>query len=192
MPRAKALSAVERQNQIMDVLAEQGHASVEMLGKLLGVSKMTVHRDLDALANEKRVRKVHGGAALSEEPKGEGDCTFCHSHIPTDSRTKVTLHLTDGTHRHACCPHCGLLAVPRLGGQVATVLVTDFLYGRIINARTAAYVYKPGLDICCAPTTLAFHQTGDAERFKRGFGGEVFTFEQAIEVLHAEMILSSD
>ncbi len=188
MPPAKALSAIERQHRIIELLSERGAVQVDDLVKLLGVSKMTVHRDLDALEADGRLRKVHGGAALADATPA-GECTFCHGTIPADSRSKVTLHLTDGTQHQACCPHCGLLALPSLGNTVASVLVTDFLYGRVVNARLAAYVVNPGLDICCSPTTLAFQSPADAERFQRGFGGQVLTLSKAIEVLRDEMSL---
>lgn len=188
MPHAKALSAIDRQHRIIELLSERGAVQVEDLVKVLGVSKMTVHRDLDALEADGRLRKVHGGAALTDAAPS-GECTFCHGSIPPDSRSKVTLHLTDGTQHQACCPHCGLLALPSLGNSVASVLVTDFLYGRVVNGRSAAYVVNPGLDICCSPTTLAFQLTADAERFQRGFGGQVLNLSQAIDVLRDEMSL---
>jgi len=189
MTHAKALSAIDRQNQIIELLTEHGSVQVDDLVKTLGVSKMTVHRDLDALEADGRLRKVHGGAALAEVAQSN-ECTFCHGTIPPDSRSKVTLHMTDGTQHHACCPHCGLLALPSLGNSVMSVLVTDFLYGRVVNARSAAYVVNPALDICCSPTTLAFQAQADAERFQRGFGGQVLHLTQAIAVLRDEMSLS--
>jgi Fe2+ or Zn2+ uptake regulation protein len=188
MPHAKALSAIDRQNQIVELLAERGAVQVEDLVNLLGVSKMTVHRDLDALEAEGRLRKVHGGAALADAAQSN-ECSFCHGTIPPDSRSKVTMHMADGTHHHACCPHCGLLELPSLGNTVASVLVTDFLYGRVVNARSATYVVAPALDICCAQTTLAFQGQADAERFQRGFGGQLLNLTQAIDVLRDEMSL---
>ncbi len=189
MSHAKALSAIERQNQIIELLAEHGSVQVDDLVNQLNVSKMTVHRDLDALEADGRLRKVHGGAALAEAAQSN-ECTFCHGAIPADSRSKVTLHMVDGTQHHACCPHCGLLALPSLGNTVASVLVTDFLYGRVVNARSATYVVGPVLDICCAPTMLAFQSEADAERLQRGFGGQLLNLTQAIAVLRAEMSLS--
>lgn len=189
MTHTKAISAIDRQNQIIEALTERGSVQVDDLVKTLGVSKMTVHRDLDALEADGRLRKVHGGAALAEVTQSN-ECTFCHGIIPPDSRSKVTLHLTDGTQHHACCPHCGLLALPSLGQTVVSVLVTDFLYGRVVNARSATYLIAPALEICCAPTTLAFQAQVDADRFQRGFGGRVLSLTQAIEVLRAEMSLA--
>jgi len=190
MPTSKALSAIERQNHIVEMLAESGSAQVDDLVKALHVSKMTVHRDLDALEAEGRLRKVHGGAALTETRKTD-ECCFCHGTIPPDSRSKVTLHMADGTQQHACCPHCGLLSLPRLGAAVSSVLVTDFLYGRVVNARLAVYLVNPALDICCAPTTLAFQARADAERFQQGFGGQVLSLTEAQTALKNAMALSS-
>ena len=97
MTHAKALSAIDRQNQIIELLVtEHGSVQVDDLVKMLGVSKMTVHRDLDALEVDGRLRKVHGGATLADVAQSN-ECTFCHGTIPPDSRSKVTLHMADGT-----------------------------------------------------------------------------------------------
>jgi nitrous oxide reductase accessory protein NosL len=191
MPKPKALTVAERHSQIIALLAERGSTSIEELGRVLRVSKMTVHRDLDALAAEKRLRKVHGGAALIDEADNETQCYFCHGEILPHSRTKVTIYLHDGTYRQACCPHCGLLALSNLGASAASALVTDFLHGRVVNAQIATYVVGADLDICCAPTTLAFHVRADADRFQRGFGGQVLSLNKAIDRLQAEMSLTS-
>jgi DeoR family transcriptional regulator, copper-sensing transcriptional repressor len=189
MSTARALSAIERQNRIIELLAEHGSVQVDDLENLLGVSKMTVHRDLDTLEADGQLRKVHGGAALAEVAHSD-ECTFCHGTIPPDSRSKVTLHMVDGSHHHACCPHCGLLALPELGATVTSALVTDFLYGRVINARVASYVVNPTLQICCEPTTLAFQNRADAERFQRGFGGQMLGLAEAVTALQNAMALT--
>jgi hypothetical protein len=102
----------------------------------------------------------------------------------------VTLHMSDGKQHHACCAHCGLLALPALGAAVASVLVTDYLYGRAVNARSATYVVNPALNLCCAPTTLAFQTQIDAERFQQGFGGQVLNLDDALAVLQSVMALT--
>lgn len=53
-----------RRDVIMALLAERGAVRVSELTARLGVSDMTVRRDLDALAATGRLRKVHGGATL--------------------------------------------------------------------------------------------------------------------------------
>src|SRR6266705_3019184 len=64
----------QRQERILGEVARNGGARVSELTELLGVSDMTVRRDLDALARRGLVRKVHGGATLprrgsSDEPR---------------------------------------------------------------------------------------------------------------------------
>jgi len=49
----------------MDHLTAQGEAQVAELSSLLGVSDMTIRRDLDTLALSGKVIRTHGGAALS-------------------------------------------------------------------------------------------------------------------------------
>jgi Fe2+ or Zn2+ uptake regulation protein len=167
MSHAKALSAIERQNQIIELLAEHGSVQVDDLVNQLNVSKMTVHRDLDALEADGRLRKVHGGAALAEAAQSN-ECTFCHGAIPADSRSKVTLHMVDGTQHHACCPHCGLLAVA--GNTV--VCAGDRFPVRARGECALGDVCGPVLDICCAPTTLAFRRSR-CRTVAAGFGGQI-------------------
>lgn len=54
--------AAERQSHIMDVLRTQGAVRVADLVDSMGVSDMTIRRDLDSLAAEGALTKVHGGA----------------------------------------------------------------------------------------------------------------------------------
>ena len=47
-----------RRQQIMDWLSEEGSLSIRELQNRLNVSHMTVHRDLDMLAEQDKIRKV--------------------------------------------------------------------------------------------------------------------------------------
>ena len=55
-----------RHNRIAELLAERGECTVDFLADRLGVSGMTVRRDLDALARAGRVLRTHGGATCAE------------------------------------------------------------------------------------------------------------------------------
>lgn len=61
MPRPLAR---RRRDLILELVTSHGSVRVSELTDRLGVSDMTVRRDLDALASEGAVRKVHGGATL--------------------------------------------------------------------------------------------------------------------------------
>ena len=56
-----------RLNTILTALQQTGSVSVEALSKDLDVSLVTIRRDLDALENQGRLRRTHGGA-VSIEP----------------------------------------------------------------------------------------------------------------------------
>ena len=58
------LLARHRRDVILQLLAKAGSVRVSELTERLGVSDMTVRRDLDALAGEGALRKVHGGATM--------------------------------------------------------------------------------------------------------------------------------
>lgn len=72
--------ARQRQARILDELQRAGGVRVSELTTLLGVSDMTVRRDLDELATEGSLQKVHGGAILrgrvTEEPGFEAKSTL--------------------------------------------------------------------------------------------------------------------
>lgn len=57
------LPAELRREQIVAIVQEQTNVSAEMLSEHFGVSLMTVWRDLTALEEESRIRRVRGGAA---------------------------------------------------------------------------------------------------------------------------------
>lgn len=58
----KVDTMIERQQKILELLAEQGEVTIRTLSKLLGVSEMTIHRDLDALEKEGLLKKKRSGA----------------------------------------------------------------------------------------------------------------------------------
>lgn len=65
--------AAERHHRILSLLNERKTARVGELAKKLEVSEMTIRRDLEGLANDGLISKVHGGATLplsrmTEEP----------------------------------------------------------------------------------------------------------------------------
>ncbi|MDQ1487114.1 MAG: hypothetical protein QOJ62_2807 [Actinomycetota bacterium] len=60
--------AKQRQSMILDHVRRSGGVRVSELTDLLGVSDMTVRRDLDVLARNGLIEKVHGGATLASAP----------------------------------------------------------------------------------------------------------------------------
>lgn len=169
---------VNRQNQIVAWLADQRTLAIEEIAARLGVSVMTVHRDLDALARDGLVVKVRGGVTLAER-RGHSNgqtCALCN--VVVQERTAFIIQVQDGDPVVACCGHCGFLLLRDLP-QPVSVLVKDFLYGRTMNAGQAFYVVDSKVQACCMPSVLCFASQADARRFHKGFEGVVMDFAAA-------------
>jgi DeoR/GlpR family transcriptional regulator of sugar metabolism len=66
----------DRQRDIVELLVETGSASLEELARRFGVSRMTIHRDLDELEKEGLLRKVRGGATIEASGQFESDFRY--------------------------------------------------------------------------------------------------------------------
>ncbi len=186
--------AEERRRRILSLLQEKGSVTVRELTSLFGVSEMTVHRDLKRLEQEGALRKAFGGAIAVAEPEPpappprvdgehwqpaarEVTCALCGK--DPRANTRFVLLLAGARQAAACCPHCGLLLLRRLGSEVAAALATDFITLRTIDAGAAFYLLGADAEPCCHPSSLAFAAREDAERFRAGFGGEIVSFAEA-------------
>ncbi|WP_345185946.1 LacI family DNA-binding transcriptional regulator [Microbacterium panaciterrae] len=58
------LFALQRRERIMDEIREHGSVGVSSIARRLGVSELTVRRDINTLAQQGLVTRVHGGATL--------------------------------------------------------------------------------------------------------------------------------
>jgi DeoR/GlpR family transcriptional regulator of sugar metabolism len=67
------LRADERRQAIMDLLIEDRAVELDALADRFGVSKMTIHRDLDDLEQAGLLRKVRGGATIEAGTQFESD-----------------------------------------------------------------------------------------------------------------------
>jgi DeoR/GlpR family transcriptional regulator of sugar metabolism len=77
-----------RRQGIMDALLEAGSASVDELSARFGVSKMTIHRDLDELEEGGLVRKVRGGASIQSSAQFESDFRYRQT-LAADEKDRI-------------------------------------------------------------------------------------------------------
>lgn len=61
------MTAYERRQSLLDILRKQPGLRVPELAKALDVSEGTVRNDLNALEEEGRLKRVHGGAVLNDQ-----------------------------------------------------------------------------------------------------------------------------
>ncbi len=67
------MSQKTRQDRICALIARRGECSIDELVAQLGVSGMTIRRDLQTLAEQGKVIRTHGGAAMAERVSFEFD-----------------------------------------------------------------------------------------------------------------------
>jgi DeoR/GlpR family transcriptional regulator of sugar metabolism len=85
--RVQAMSAEERQREIVKTARRTGGVDVNALAAELGVAKETVRRDLRALEDHGLVRRTHGGAYPVESAGFETTLAFrATSHVPEKRR----------------------------------------------------------------------------------------------------------
>jgi DeoR/GlpR family transcriptional regulator of sugar metabolism len=70
-PTRSARAIENRRKLMLEQIIRAGSAQVDELAARFGVSRMTIHRDLDALAEQGMVRKQHGGVTLHESSSVE-------------------------------------------------------------------------------------------------------------------------
>lgn len=190
------MRAMERRRAFLERLEAEGSLSIAKLAADFGVSKMTIHRDLDLLESRGALRRIHGGAVLpkvevmEDEAAAPGksglrECMICFR--PATQHLVYSMTLRDGTQRQACCPHCGISAQISLGEQVIMALTSDYLSGQMHSVQRSFFLYGSAAEPCCRPSILTFADEDNARRFQAGFGGELGRFEDALNFLRADM-----
>jgi DeoR/GlpR family transcriptional regulator of sugar metabolism len=120
-----------RKRTIFEMLSEHGTATVIDIAERLGVSPMTVRRDIQAMASEGLVRRVHGGAAALHASVEVG--TFGSRQVEELGRKKAIAASARGLLQGGETVYidgsttCGELA-RLLPGAAGFTVVTDSLY----------------------------------------------------------------
>lgn len=180
---------IERLNKIKSILNEKETVKISELSEMLNVSEMTIHRDLKPLIEEGYVLKTFGGVSLkqsSKEKSYQAKCIFCDRTIHQQLAYRIIL--ANGKIEVACCAHCGLLRHYQLKDDVIQSICYDFLKQTTISAPLATYVFDTSIDMgCCQPQVLTFEWKEHAYKFVKGFGGSVYHFNEAIDVILNKM-----
>jgi DeoR/GlpR family transcriptional regulator of sugar metabolism len=87
----------DRKQKIMDLLVSQGAVDLDELALLFGVSKMTIHRDLDDLEAAGVMRKIRGGGTIEAGTQFESDFRFRaqQDHEAKNTMAKAALALVE-------------------------------------------------------------------------------------------------
>src|SRR5699024_6810338 len=160
LDRREGMLPRERQEKIKEFIQVEENMRIADLSQLLGVSEMTIHRDIKPMMQEGLIIKTFGRIALAQESKAPphvnvDTCVFCSRNI--QGNLTYRLILENNTIELACCAHCGLLRHRQHGERVVQALCTDFFKQTTISAVNAWYVMDATVDIgCCYPQVLTF------------------------------------
>jgi DeoR/GlpR family transcriptional regulator of sugar metabolism len=138
--------ARQRQERILAEVRRHGGARVSDLVELLGVSDMTVRRDIEALARQELVLRVHGGATAVEERSSDEPGFQAKSGLAMAEKSAIaqlaatlirpgaSVALSAGTTTYAVARE--LVEVPDLTVVTNSPPVADLLHERPAPGRT--------------------------------------------------------
>ncbi len=178
---------LERKQQILTWLEEEETLRISEISKRLDVSIMTVYRDLKQLIEEQKVIKTSNGVmSTTENDVTTKNCSYCNKH----SNTRLSVQLVKVNHRveHTCCAHCALLRYQDIEKKVSQIICYDFLKETTISAKIATFLFNADIQLNhCQPQVLIFESMKQAKQFQLGFGGDLYQFHEAIEIVNKVM-----
>ena len=171
-------SASDRQSLIRDRVHSEGSVTVDQLVSLLGISRMTVHRDLDVLEADAVLRKVRGGATALRSSLFESDFPFrlTSSVAAKDAIGRAAAKFVDGGQAVICDESTTTMAALRAieASESITVITNCFPMMQYVNESTKHRLIGLG---------------GDYVTRYQAFLGIVC--EQAITNIYADVLLAS-
>jgi len=133
-----AMLPAQRQDRILAEIERVGGARITQLADLLGVSEMTVRRDIDALARRSLIKKVYGGATAPARSTSDEPGFEVKSHRELAAKDQIgavaaaliephsTVAVSAGTTTYATAAH--LARIPSLTVVTNSVRVADYLH----------------------------------------------------------------
>ena len=177
-PARLTASAVDRQSVIRDRVHSEGSVTVDQLVSLLGVSRMTVHRDLDVLEADAVLRKVRGGATALRSSLFESDFPFrlTSAVAAKNAIGRAAAKFVDGGQAVICDESTTTMAALRAieASESITVITNCFPMMQYVNESTKHRLIGLG---------------GDYVTRYQAFLGIVC--EQAITNVYADVLLAS-
>jgi len=114
-------------------------------------------------------------------------CQVCGMDISKYPHTKYVVTTKEGEEFSTCGVQCGLTLHLRLKEKFKSATATDLLNNRSFDAQKGFYVYKSTVITDMAPGFIAFATKANAEKFQKGFGGKVVSYQEALEIWKEQM-----
>jgi nitrous oxide reductase accessory protein NosL len=110
-----------------------------------------------------------------------GKCPICGMNLEGNENTAYEITFTDGKTVTYCCAHCGLWDHAAMKDKVKSARTRDFISGEWIDPSKAVFLFNSSAVPACAPSWIAFGNKAEAEKFRKGFGGKILSFDEAIK-----------
>ena len=114
-------------------------------------------------------------------------CQVCGMDVSKYPHTRYVVTTTGGEEFITCGVQCGLTLHLRLKEKFKSATATDLLSNRSFDAQKGFYVYKSTVITDMAPGFISFLTRVNAEKFQKGFGGKVVTYQEALETWKDQM-----
>ncbi|MCL2599770.1 MAG: DeoR/GlpR family DNA-binding transcription regulator [Treponema sp.] len=167
-----------RQTRILEVLSKHGRAEVISLSELLGVSQVTIRKDLDSLEERGLVRREHGYACLNNTDDVGKRIAFNYDIKRRIARAAVATIADGETVMIESGSCCALLAEELASAQKDVTIVTNsvFIVNFIRNASRTRIIllggyYQPGSQVLVGPMTKQCGSIFFADKFFVGTDG---------------------
>lgn len=110
-----------------------------------------------------------------------GKCSLCGMNFAGNENTAYEITMKDGKKTTYCCPHCGLYVHATETAKVKGARARDLISGEWLAPAEMTFLFKSSAVPACAPSWIAFGKKEEAERFQKGFGGTIHTFDEALK-----------
>lgn len=128
-------------------------------------------------------------SAFALEREGSpGTCQMCGMSRSSFDHSRMMIVYADGAAVETCSLHCAVIAMDKQRSkQIKSIMVADFNTGKLINAKTAAWVIgSRHTGVMSSVTQLAFENKQAAQAFMKGHSGILATFDQALKLARME------
>lgn len=114
-------------------------------------------------------------------------CMVCGMDVSKYPHTRYAVTTTDGREFQTCGVQCGLTLHLRFKEKFKSATASDLLSNRPFDAQKGFYVYKSMVITDMAPGFISLATRANAEKFQKGFGGQVVTYQEALEIWKGQM-----
>jgi len=137
-----------------------------------------LHRDLCIVFIAIVIVLGQVSSALSDERPG---CLLCGMYLSDYTHVKYTIVTTEGEEYVTCGVQCGLILTLNIKEKFKSATMTDLFSHKTIPSEKGWYVFKSSIITDMSPGLIGFANKLHAEKFIKGFGGELLTYQQGLE-----------